>query len=70
MHDPYGCQLVREHRVREHREEMLREAQRWHLARKLRAARRGEHSRFRDRIRTALMAPKVEPSSISARQTR
>jgi len=52
--------------VREHREELLREADRLRLVRELRAARREERLQPRGRVRATLQTLRTKSSSLPA----
>jgi hypothetical protein len=52
--------------VREHREELLREADRSRLVRELRAARREERLQPRGRVRATLQTLRIRSSSLPA----
>ena len=54
--------------VREHREELLREADRSRLVRELRAARREERLQPRGRVRATLQTLRTRSSSLLANQ--
>ncbi|MGI8910202.1 MAG: hypothetical protein ACR2JR_06575 [Rubrobacteraceae bacterium] len=52
--------------IREHRDELLREAERRRLVRELRTARRKEHPLLRGRVQTMFGTPRAATSSPSA----
>ena len=56
--------------VREHREELLREADRSRLVRELRAARREERLQLRGRVRATLQTLRIRSSSLAASRAR
>ncbi len=56
--------------IREHRDELLREAEKRRLIRELRASHRKQPLHLRGHVGAALRAWRRKPSSLSARQAR